>query len=110
MRGRASPGAPVAARRPKASSNSTAIFARMHLPTDQYKCFIGDIFDAARKFRMKIIEAPKPKNRNGDMNTDKALREHLVNLLQEGHAHAAFEAAVKNMPAAQRGQKPKGAE
>jgi len=44
------------------------------------------------------------------MNTDKALREQLVNLLQEGHAHATFDAAVKDMPAAQRGQKPKGAD
>src|SRR6267154_6575486 len=59
IRDRASPGAPVTARRPKASSNSTAIFARIHLPTDQYKCFIRDIFDAARRVRMKIIEAPE---------------------------------------------------
>src|SRR6266849_2213159 len=59
MRGRASPGAPVAARRLKALSNSTAIFARMHLPPDQYKCFIRDILIVVRRFKMKIIDDPK---------------------------------------------------
>ena len=44
------------------------------------------------------------------MNTDKALREQLINLLQDGGAHVTFDAAVKDMPAAQHGKKPKGAE
>jgi hypothetical protein len=44
------------------------------------------------------------------MNTDKILREHLINLLQDGGAHVTFDAAVKDMPAAQRGKKPKGVE
>jgi hypothetical protein len=41
---------------------------------------------------------------------DTALREHLVNLLTGGHAHATFEQAVKGMPAELRGKTPKGAE
>ena len=38
------------------------------------------------------------------------LREHLVNLLTRGHAHATFEQAVKDLPAELRGARPKGAE
>lgn len=44
------------------------------------------------------------------MAQDKALREHLVKLLQGGDAHVDFEAAVKNLPAELRGKRPKGAE
>jgi hypothetical protein len=44
------------------------------------------------------------------MNHDKSLREHLAKLLQGGEAHATFEDAVKNLPAALRGKTPKGAE
>jgi hypothetical protein len=40
----------------------------------------------------------------------RSLREHLVEVLQGGHAHATFDAAVKNLPAALRGKRPKGAE
>lgn len=40
---------------------------------------------------------------------DQALRQHLVNLLREGHAHATFEAAIADLPAALRGKKPAGA-
>jgi hypothetical protein len=40
----------------------------------------------------------------------KALREHLVNLIRGGHAHADFDSTVKNLPAALRGKRPKGAE
>jgi DinB superfamily len=39
-----------------------------------------------------------------------ALRQHVVEVLKGGHAHATFDAAVKNLPAAQRGKRPKGAE
>jgi hypothetical protein len=39
-----------------------------------------------------------------------ALREQLVNLLNGGHAHATFDAAVKNLPVALRGKRPKGAQ
>ena len=38
-----------------------------------------------------------------------ALRQHLLDLLRGGHAHADFDAAVSNLPAQLRGKKPKGA-
>jgi hypothetical protein len=41
---------------------------------------------------------------------DAALRETVINLLQEGHAHATFDAAVKGFPVELRGKTPKGAE
>lgn len=41
---------------------------------------------------------------------DAALREHVLNLLREGHAHATFEQAVKGLPVELRGKVPKGAE
>jgi hypothetical protein len=41
---------------------------------------------------------------------DAALREHVLNLLREGHAHATFEQAVKNLPVELRGKVPKGGE
>src|SRR6516165_1223738 len=49
---------------------------------------------------------------NGEpaMNHDKILREHLVNLINGGNAHAGFEAAIKDLPSELRGKTPKGAE
>src|SRR5690242_16700784 len=44
------------------------------------------------------------------MVTDKPVREHLLKLLEGGHAHVTFEAAVKGLPSALRGKRPKGAE
>jgi DinB superfamily len=44
------------------------------------------------------------------MASDKPVREHIVKLLEGGQAHATFEAAVKGLPAALRGKRPKGAE
>jgi uncharacterized damage-inducible protein DinB len=41
---------------------------------------------------------------------DAALREHLLELLRGGHAHATFDAAVADLPAELRGKKPKAAE
>jgi hypothetical protein len=41
---------------------------------------------------------------------DKALREHLLSLLQGGGAHADFETAIKGLPATLRGKRPKGSE
>jgi len=41
---------------------------------------------------------------------DKSLREHLLYLLNGGGAHVSFDAAIKGLPAALRGKKPKGAE
>ena len=43
------------------------------------------------------------------MPSDKALRQHLVDLLNNEMAHAGFEKAVKNMPVSLRGKRPKGA-
>jgi hypothetical protein len=45
-----------------------------------------------------------------DAVRDKALREHLLYLLKSGGAHASFDAAVKGLPVAMRGQSPPGAE
>ena len=41
---------------------------------------------------------------------DAALREHVVEFLTGGHAHATFEQAVKGLPVELRGKTPKGAE
>src|SRR5580693_3213565 len=41
---------------------------------------------------------------------EKALREHLLYLLNGGGAHAGFDAAIKDLPAAMRGKRPEGAE
>ena len=41
---------------------------------------------------------------------DKILRQHLLDLLNGGQAHATFEKAVKNLPVNLRGKRPKGAE
>ncbi len=45
-----------------------------------------------------------------DNKNDAALREHIVSLLTGGHAHATFDAAVKDLPLEFRGKTPKGAE
>ena len=42
--------------------------------------------------------------------SDAALREHVVNLLTGGHAHATFEQAVKGLPVELRAKVAKGAE
>ncbi len=41
---------------------------------------------------------------------DAALRQHLVELLTGGHAHATFEQAVRGLPEELRGKVPRGAE
>jgi hypothetical protein len=41
---------------------------------------------------------------------DQALRQHLLDLLKGGHAHADFDTAVRNLPPGLRGKRPKGAE
>ena len=43
------------------------------------------------------------------MANDKALREHLVYLLEDGGAHLNFETAIKDLPAGARFKKPEGA-
>jgi hypothetical protein len=42
------------------------------------------------------------------MNTDKALREHLLSLLRGGGAHLNFDAAVAGLPPELRGARPPG--
>lgn len=42
--------------------------------------------------------------------TDPDLRQHVINLLKGGNAHATFDDAVKNFPPELCGKKPKGAE
>jgi DinB superfamily len=42
------------------------------------------------------------------MNTDKALREHLLHLLRGGGAHLRFDAAIADLPPALRGARPPG--
>jgi DinB superfamily len=44
------------------------------------------------------------------MAKDKALREHLLKLLEGRGAHVDLEAAIKGLPVALRGKRPKGAE
>jgi len=39
---------------------------------------------------------------------DAALRDHLVKLLEGGHAHATFEAAIRGLPASLRARAPRG--
>ncbi len=42
------------------------------------------------------------------MNSDKSLRDHLLHLLDGGHAHLRFDDAVKDFPPALRGKRPEG--
>jgi hypothetical protein len=44
------------------------------------------------------------------MANDKELRQQLVKLIEGGNAHAGFAQAVKDLPVALRGKRPKGAE
>ncbi len=41
-------------------------------------------------------------------NTDRSLRQQIVDLLESGGAHATYEAIVKDFPAEMRGRKPDG--
>ncbi len=41
-------------------------------------------------------------------NEDKALREHVIDLLQGGGAHAKFDEVLKDVPAELRGKQPEG--
>ena len=47
----------------------------------------------------------KPKQRT---NPDRALRDHLLDLLRAGHAHVTLQDAVGDWPAALRGARPAG--
>jgi hypothetical protein len=50
---------------------------------------------------------PKQKS-SPKISPDQQLREHLIELLKGGNAHAGFEQAVKDLPEKLRGQKPDG--
>ena len=50
-----------------------------------------------------------PKKLSG-VDRSSLLRQLLVEVLKGGHAHATFDAATKNLPAALRGKRPRGAE
>ena len=43
------------------------------------------------------------------MGNDKALRQHVLDLLNGGNAHVDFDSAFKDLPAKLRGKRPKGA-
>jgi hypothetical protein len=49
------------------------------------------------------------KNATIVTDRDVSLRQHLVNLLTAGQAHADFETAIRNIPPATRGKRPIGA-
>jgi hypothetical protein len=49
-----------------------------------------------------------PKSKSADHEV--SLREHLLNLLTGSHAHADFEAAIKDFPVELRGKRPQGAD
>src|SRR5262249_6714336 len=53
---------------------------------------------------------PHPRSREPDMSTNDpdAIRRHLLELLDGGHAHPDFEAAIAGLPADRRGAKPPG--
>jgi hypothetical protein len=44
------------------------------------------------------------------IDRDAALRQHLLDLLTGGQAHATFDTAIRNLPRAPRGKRPRGAE
>ncbi len=50
------------------------------------------------------------KKSSAAQDHDTALRQHLLELLHGGHAHADFETAVRGLSPALRGKRPKGAE
>ena len=50
------------------------------------------------------------KRRSGAVDRDASLRQHLLELLHGGHAHADFDTAVRDLPLAKRGKRPNGAE
>jgi hypothetical protein len=51
-----------------------------------------------------------PKKRSAAVDHDASLRQHLLDLLTGGHAHATFDTAIRNLEPALRGKRPKGAE
>ena len=54
------------------------------------------------------MSAAGPSIYNMAMKQDQTLRQHLLELLKGGGAHADFDTAVKDLPAALRGHRPAG--
>jgi DinB superfamily len=48
-------------------------------------------------------------SRTQKKDSSSQLRQHVLELLRGGHGHADFETAIRNLPAAARGKRPKGA-
>jgi DinB superfamily len=59
---------------------------------------------------IKLVGKSQEKRKeNIVMQNDKALRQHLLNLVKSADAHVDFETAIKDFPPALQGQRPKGA-
>jgi hypothetical protein len=62
---------------------------------------------AAHSIPRRKLLVPKKKT---SADRDASLRKHLLELLNGGHAHATFDAAIRDLPPALRGKRPKGTE
>ena len=94
----------------------------MQSPQAQISCYLISEEDTKRwdedylQTRTEISESfvtdRNPLIRRGLManKNDAALREHVVNLLAGGHAHATYEQAAKDLPVELQGKVPRGAE
>src|SRR5215467_2615975 len=58
--------------------------------------------------RLRIVRRHRKLEVSKHMNSDQALRKHLLELLDGGHAHATFDQVVKDFPAKFRGVIPNG--
>lgn len=63
---------------------------------------------AKAKKAAKSKRADKDK-KQGDKKSERSLQEHLIELLEGGHAHIRFDDAVKNWPPDLQGKRPAGA-
>src|SRR5260370_40599156 len=67
---------------------------------------------ANHSFRMHSTTLRTAKKGRGSlivMEKDAALRQHLLDVLKAGNAHAVFHDVIKDFPAELRGKRPKGA-
>src|SRR3954467_8405727 len=86
---------------PRCTSNCATIGGREREEQSAAADFLSKLFSSQR------IQGLYHK---AIMKNDKALRKHLLYLLTEGGAHLDFDTAVKGMPFASQGKKPKGGE
>ena len=86
------------------------------LETKDKNCCIGRSPDRIHFIKMPTnlqsrptggVYMPTKKASRARAGPRHSLRQHLVNLLTGGHAHADFETAIRNIPAALRGNAPK---